>query len=120
MNNEIESLDAVLVKHLPDLGPALGPGDVLLDGDAAADGLDGDEIDPEDEAADGDLLDGDLHPTTGGGAEIEDGSGFVEEGELFVELEELVRGTGAEAALLRELVVLIQTLTPFELTLTHC
>ena len=120
VKNQIESFDAVLFEHLLDLGPALGPRDILLDRDAAADGLDGDEIDPEDEAADGDLLEGDLHPTTGGGAEIEDGSGFVEEGVLVVELDELVGGTGAEAALLGELVVLIQTMLSFELTLTHC
>jgi hypothetical protein len=32
-----------------------------------------DKIDTENEAADGNFLDGDLHPTTRGGAEIENG-----------------------------------------------
>lgn len=118
MNHQIEGLDAVLLEHMLDLGPALGARDVLLDGDAAADGGDGDEIDTEDEAADGDLLGDDLHPTAGGGAEIEDGSGFVEEGVLGVELDELVGGTGAETALLGEAVVLVQTMLSFDLT--HC
>lgn len=107
VDNQIEGLDAVLLEHLLDLGPALGARDVLLDRDAVFDGADGDEIDTEDEAADGGFLDGDLHPTPGGGAEIEDGSGFVEEGVLGVELDELVGGSRAEAALLGEAVVLV-------------
>lgn len=69
--------------------PALRPGDVLLDGYGAADRGDGDQVDADDEAADGDALDGDLHPAAGGGAEVEDGAGGAEEGELGVELDEL-------------------------------
>ncbi|KAI8007755.1 DELLA protein GAI1 [Camellia lanceoleosa] len=47
------------------------------------------EVDVNDEAADGDALDRDLHPATGGNVEVEDGTEGTEEAELGLELDEL-------------------------------
>ena len=82
MEDQVEGRAGLLLHEAPELGDALGPGDVLLNREGAVDGGDGDEVNADDEAADRDALDGDLHPTAGGGAEIEDGVGGVEEGVL--------------------------------------
>lgn len=87
MENNVEGGAAVVIHELLDAGPALGLGDVFLDGDGATDGGDRGEINADDEVVDGDALDGDLHPTTGGGAEIENGVCGFEEAELGVELD---------------------------------
>lgn len=89
MQYQVEGWAAALGHDMLDARAALRLGDVLLDSEGAADGGDGDEVDAEDEAADWNALDGDLHPSTGGGAEVEDGVGGAEEGELGVELEQL-------------------------------
>ncbi|CAL5416282.1 unnamed protein product [Camellia sinensis] len=47
------------------------------------------EVDVDDEAADGDTLNGDLHPAIRGGVKAEDGAGGVEEAELGLKLDEL-------------------------------
>lgn len=99
MKHDVECAAAILVHELLDGGSAALGGDVLLDGEGATYGSNGEEIDAEDEAADGDMSDGDLHPSSGGGAEVEDCAGGGEEAELGVELEELEGGTGAEALL---------------------
>lgn len=99
MEYEVECAAAVLVHKLLDGGSAALGGDVLLDGEGATYGSDGEEVDAEDEAADGDMSDCDLHPSSRGGAEVEDGAGGGEEAELGVELEELEGGTGAKALL---------------------
>lgn len=101
VEDDVEGAAAVLVHELLDGGSAALGGDVLLDGEGAAYGANGEEIDAEDEAADGDMADGDLHPTAGGGAEVEDGAGGGEEAELGIELEELEGGTGAITLLFR-------------------
>lgn len=89
MKHQIESRAAVLLHQLPEPGRALGLGDVLLDREGAADRGDGDQVDADDKAADGHALHCDLHPTAGGGAEVEDGVRGVEELVLGVELSEL-------------------------------
>lgn len=81
---------AAIVAHNPlHLGLALGLGDVLLDCDGAAYRGDRDEVDADDKGANGDALDGDLHPAARGGAEVEDGVGGAEESKLGVELDQL-------------------------------
>lgn len=97
VQHQIERPASVLAHEPLDGGPALGLGDVLLDADGAAHGADGDEVDPDDEAADGDSLDGYLHPAAGGGAEVEDAAGGAEEAELGVELDELPCRAGSVA-----------------------
>jgi hypothetical protein len=75
VQDQVEGGAAALGHDVLDARAALSLGDVLLDGEGAADGGDGDEVDAEYEAADRNALDGDLHPSAGGGAEVEDGVG---------------------------------------------
>lgn len=89
MKDQIESRAAILPHEPPELGNTLGPCDVLLDRVGAAKRSDGDQIDADDNAAHGHALHGDLHPTAGGGAEVEDGVRGLEEPELGVELKQL-------------------------------
>lgn len=89
VEDDVEGGATVVVHELLDARFTLRPGDILLDGERAADWGNGREVDAEDEVADGDALDGDLHPAAGGGAEVEDGGGGFEEAELGVELDEL-------------------------------
>jgi len=79
----------VLVHELLDAGLAFCFGDVFLDGDGAADGGNGRQVDADDEVVYGDALHGHLHPAAGGGAEVEDGACGLEELELGIELDEL-------------------------------
>lgn len=89
MQDQVEGGAAALGHDVLDARAALRLGDVLLDGEGAADGGNGDEIDAEYEAADRNSLDGDLHPAARGSAEVEDGVGGAEKGELGVELDQL-------------------------------
>ncbi|GFZ14453.1 FtsJ-like methyltransferase family protein [Actinidia rufa] len=68
---------------------ALRFNDVLFNGNGTANG---NEVDANNKGGDGDTLDGDLHPASGGGGEVEDGAGGAEEGELEVELDQLPCG----------------------------
>lgn len=89
MEYDVECGATVIGHELLDAALTLGPGDILLDGDGAADGGDWRKVDADDEVANGDVLDGDLHPSSGGGAEVEDGGGRFEEVVLGVELDQL-------------------------------
>lgn len=74
MEDDVEGAATVLVHELLDAGLALGSGDVFLDSDGATNGGDWGEVNADDEVVNGDALHGDLHPTSGGGAEVEDGA----------------------------------------------
>ena len=74
--------------------------DVLDERDAARDGLDGDEVDADDDRVLlRHLLGGDLKPSSGRGAQVDDALGAGEEVVLAVELDELEGGTGTVALL---------------------
>ena len=89
MKDDVESAAAVVVHELLDAGLALGPGDVFLDGDGAADGGDGGEVHADHKVVHGHALDRHLHPPSGGGAEVENGARRFQEVELVVELDQL-------------------------------
>lgn len=72
VQDQVEGDAAVLGHEGLDPGPALGLGDVLLDGEGATYWRNGDEVDAKYEAADGYALDRHLHPASGGCAEIKD------------------------------------------------
>lgn len=120
MQHNIEGSDSVFSEKPLNGGAALRVSDILLNGEGAANGADREEIDTDDERADGDALNGDLHPTSGGGAEIEDGVSAGEEGVLGIELDELEGGTRTEALFLGEMVELVQTMLSLDLSHGVC
>mmetsp|Transcript_13174 Transcript_13174/g.51520 ORF Transcript_13174/g.51520 Transcript_13174/m.51520 type:complete len:538 (+) Transcript_13174:4965-6578(+) len=81
--------------------------DVVHEGGAPADRLDGREVDAHDERRHRHVLLRHLEPTAGGGAEVHARARAAEEVILAVELDELERRTRAEALLLGEVVELI-------------
>ena len=116
VQHQIKGRTPLLAHYALDLGLTFGPGDVLLDGDGAANGSDGNQIDTDDKAADGDALNNDLHPTTWGGTEVEDGVGGAEEGVLGIELNQLPRGSRTVAMFFGQVVELVQTMLSLDLT----
>lgn len=121
VKNDVESHAAMGGHEALDLGLAfIDIGDILLDGYGASNGSDRNQIEAKDEAADGSTADSDLHPTTGGSAEVEDAAGGAEEAELAVELEKLPRGAGAVAMLLGKPVVLVQAMLSLHFFAHNC
>ena len=115
MENNIESSTAVLAHQLLDPSLTLWPRNVLFDRDGTADRSDGIEINAKNEASNRNPFDGGLHPTSRGGAEIEDGARGAKEGVLGIELNELPCGPRTVTVLFGEVVVLVQTVLALHL-----
>ena len=91
-----------------DLAPAGRRGDVVLEADDSRNRLDGRQIDPHNQALRRHRLRRHLQPGAGGGAQIEQAFGGLQEGVLLVELDQLEGGARTIALLLGEVVVLVQ------------
>ena len=85
-------------------------GDISNEGLGAGDFFNGIEINTDDGGVERHELLGDLHPATGGGTEIDESGGVVEEIVLSVELDEFVGGPGSIALSLGVMIIGIESL----------
>jgi len=90
-------------------GSALLGGNILNKGNDVGQGLDGGQIDTDNQTLDGHHLGGDLKPSSGGCAQIDKDLGPLEEIVFFVQLDQLEGRTGTITLFLGHVVVLIQT-----------
>jgi len=90
-------------------GTALLGGNILDKGNDVRQGLDGGEIDTDNQTADRHHLGSDLKPSSWGSAQIDKDLGPLEEVVFFVKLDQLERRTGTITLFLGHVVVLIQT-----------
>jgi hypothetical protein len=116
VEHNVEGRDAVGVHQPPHGGAALGGGDVLGERVGAADGADGHQVDADDEGADRGMVNGDLHPPSRRGAEVEHGARCRDEAVARVELEQLEGRTTPVPLVLGEVVELVLPLLPLGLT----
>ena len=104
---------ALAFEVLPELVVAGRSGDISLEAGGAGDSFDGVEVDSDDGGVEGHAFAGDLHPSSGCGAEIDEYCGVVEEVVFAIELYELIGGSGTISLLLCEVVVGIESLLRF-------
>ena len=92
-----------------ELSTTLVSGNVCCKGDDVGDGLDGHQINPNDQMRHGHVLCSDLQPPSRRSTQIHKHSRTFQEIILFVQLHELKGRSGSVALLLGQMIILVQT-----------